>query len=160
MRCCRGCTSWVIGSMILEFASAHAGSGRATNLCIAGQAAAWWLGLVPDPPATIMVIVPLAKRRDPQAGVHVVRATIDPRDADFEDWIKVTRVPRTCLDLARQDQPDRLETALRLRRTDIPRLEQSLERGRGRRGRSGPAGPSLMSSTIRGALANGSPTAA
>lgn len=104
---------------------------------IAGQAAAWWLGLVPDPPATTMVIVPLAKRRDPQAGVHVVRATIDPRDADFEDWIKVTRVPRTCLDLARQDQPDRLETALRLRRTDIPRLEQSLERGRGRRGQIG-----------------------
>ena len=101
---------------------------------VAGSAAAWWLGLTQQPPQTIVVIVPPDVRRDPQPGIRVVRGVLDPKDAEYEDWIRVTRVPRTCLDLARQAEPDSLETALRLRRTDIPRLEQSLERGRGRRG--------------------------
>ena len=101
---------------------------------VAGSAAAWWLGLTREAPRRIMVIVPPDVRRDPQPGVRVIRGVIDPRDADFEDWIRVTRVPRTCLDLARQAVPDSLETAVRLRRTDMPRLEHSLERSRGRRG--------------------------
>jgi len=61
------------------------------NSAIAGSAAAWWLGLEPQPPATITVIVPPPWRRDPQPGVRLVRGRIDPRDVDFEDWIRGTR---------------------------------------------------------------------
>lgn len=64
----------------------------------------------------------------------MVRGIVNPQDADFEDWIRVTRASRTCLDLARGAEPDRLETALRLRKVDPVRLEQSLDRSRGRRG--------------------------
>lgn len=104
------------------------------DAAIAGGAAAWWLGLVPEPPTVMTVIIPPSHRRDPQHGVRLIRGYVDPRDADFEDWIRVTRASRTCLDLARSAEPDRLETALRMRRVDAARLEQSLERSRGRRG--------------------------
>lgn len=101
---------------------------------IAGSAAAWWLGLNPAVPRTISVVIPPSTKRNPQPDVQVIRGIVDPRDADFEDWIKVTRASRTCLDLARRQEPDHLETALRLRKIDPARLEQSLDRGRGRRG--------------------------
>lgn len=101
---------------------------------IAGSAAAWWWGLTATPPSIITVIVPPPTRRSDRRGITVVRGAVDPRDADFRNWLRVTTVPRTCLDLARQGEQDRLETALRLRKADPARLAQSLERGRGRRG--------------------------
>lgn len=103
---------------------------------IAGAAAAWWLGLSPHPPSVITVIVPPSARRDPQPGFRVIRGVVDERDADFEDWIRVTTASRTCLDLARHGDPDRLEAALRLHRTDAVRLQRTLERGRGLRGQA------------------------
>ena len=101
---------------------------------IGGAAAAWWLGISSTPPSTITVIIPPSTRRDPRPGVRVVRAVVDRSDAEFEDWIRVTTVPRTCLDLARLGEPDLLDAALRLKRADAIRLDRSLERGRGRRG--------------------------
>lgn len=101
---------------------------------IAGSAAAWWLGLAQVRPRTVTVIIPPTARRDLQPGVRVVRGQVDPLDTQFEDWIRVTKVARTCLDLARQAEPDGMETALRMRRTDIPRLQKSLQRASGRRG--------------------------
>ena len=56
--------------------------------------------------------------------VRVIRGRVDTRDTDFEDWIRVTTIPRTCLDLARQGEPDRLESAFRRRRTDSTRLQE------------------------------------
>ena len=73
---------------------------------IAGSAAAWWLGLNPAVPRTISVVIPPSTKRNPQPDVQVIRGIVDPRDADFEDWIKVTRASRTCLDLARRQEPD------------------------------------------------------
>lgn len=64
----------------------------------------------------------------------MIRGNVPVQDTDFEDWVRVTRIPRTGLDLARSGQPDKLEVALRLRKLDLPRLERSLERGRGSRG--------------------------
>jgi very-short-patch-repair endonuclease len=101
---------------------------------IAGQAAAFWWGLSSTPPQVVTVVVPPPARRANQPGVRVIRGTVHPSEADFEDWVKVTTIPRTSLDLARQREPDGLETALRLRRADRDRLELSLERSRGRRG--------------------------
>lgn len=101
---------------------------------IAGSAAAWWWGLTPQAPACISVIIPKTTRRDPQPGIRVIRATVDPLDADFRDWVRVTTVARTCLDLARVGEPDRIEDALRMRRADPVKMQKSLERGRGRRG--------------------------
>jgi len=101
---------------------------------VAGPAAAWWLGLNSDPPQSITVVIPPPARRSERAGVQIIRGALHQRDTEFEDWIRVTVIPRTCLDLARRGLPDQLETALRLRRTDLPRLRQSLDRGRGRRG--------------------------
>ena len=101
---------------------------------IAESAAAWLWGIAKEPPSIITVIIPLACRRTPQTGIRVVRGMVHPRDADFQDWIGVTTVARTCLDLARAGLPDNLENALRLRRANVPKLELSLERGRGRRG--------------------------
>ncbi|MGS0687200.1 DUF559 domain-containing protein [Nakamurella sp. GG22] len=103
---------------------------------ISGSAAAWWWGLTATPPTIITVIVTPPARRSDRRGITVVRGTVDPRDADFRNWVRVTTVPRTCLDLARQGEADRLEAALRQRKADPPRLTQSLERGRGRRGQA------------------------
>ncbi len=107
-------------------------AGDSSAIC--GPAAAWWWGLSKVAPTVVSVIVPPPARRAIQPGVKPIRTTVDARDIDFEDWVRVTTVPRTCLDLARQGAPDQLEVALRLRRADAPRLEKSLERSRGRRG--------------------------
>lgn len=101
---------------------------------IGGAAAAWWLRISPEPPATITVMIPPNTRRTTQPGIRVVRGTVANPDALFEDWIRVTSVARTCLDLAREGGPDRLEDAIRLRRVDPPRLQKSLDRSRHRRG--------------------------
>lgn len=66
----------------------------------------------------------------------MIRGNVPAQDSDVEDWVRVTRIPRTSLDLARRRQPDHLETALRSRKADLPRLELSLQRGRGSRGQS------------------------
>jgi len=108
-----------------------AGNGAA----ISGCAAAWWWGLEAKPPAVVTVLVPLPTRRAPRPGIQIVREAIDARDTDFEDWIGITTVMRTCLDLARSGQPDYLETALRLRKADGASLQAGLDRMRGRRGR-------------------------
>jgi hypothetical protein len=102
---------------------------------IAGQAAAWWWGLESTPPPVVNVIVPLPARRAPVQGVHIVRGRIDSRDIEFEDWIRVTSVQQTCLDLARSGRPDHLESALRMRKADVVSLQGGLDRMRGRRGR-------------------------
>ena len=88
------------------------------SAAIGGAAAAWWWGLTPVVPSQITVIVPPPARRAPRPGVDVLRACLDSRDADFLDWVRVTTVPRTCLDLARAGEPDLLETAFQLRRAD------------------------------------------
>lgn len=107
-------------------------AGDSSTIC--GPAAAWWWGLSKVAPAVVTVIVPPPSRRAIQPGVKPIRTTVDVRDTDFENWVRVTTVPRTCLDLARQGGPDQLEVALRLRRADAQRLEKSLARSRGRRG--------------------------
>jgi very-short-patch-repair endonuclease len=101
---------------------------------ITGAAAAWWWGLTTQAPSCISVVIPMTTRRDPQPGIRVVRGTVDPLDVDFQDWVRLTTIAKTCLDLARMGEPDRLEVALRLRRSTPAKLEASLQRGRGRRG--------------------------
>ena len=101
---------------------------------IAGQAAAFWWGLASTAPEVTTVVVPPPARRASRPGVQVIRGDVDRQDCDFEDWVRVTTTSRTGLDLARRGQPDLLEVALRLRKSDLPRLERSLERGRGSRG--------------------------
>jgi hypothetical protein len=103
---------------------------------IAGEAAAFWWGLAATAPDVITVVVRPPARRAKRPGVRVIRGNVPAQDSDVEDWVRVTRIPRTSLDLARRRQPDHLETALRLRKADLPRLELSLQRGRGSRGQS------------------------
>ena len=107
-----------------------AGDGSA----IAAAAAAWWLRLSPNPPSSVTVIIPPRTRRIEQRGIRVLRATLDAREMEFVEGIWVTAATRTCLDLAHNGEPDLLETALRLRRTDSMRLQRSLERASGSRG--------------------------
>jgi len=115
---------------------------------IAGEAAAFWWGLSATAPDVITVVVPPPARRAARPGVQVIRGNVHAQDSDFEDWVRVTRIPRTGLDLARRGQPDQLEVALRLRKSDLPRLERSLERGRGSRGQV------LARSAVRDVAAN------
>ena len=105
------------------------------SAAISGSAAAWWWGLVPIPPTVVTVVIPLPDRRAPRPGIRIVREALDSRDHDFEDWVGITTVMRTCLDLARDGQPDHLESALRLRKADAISLQAGLDRMRGRRGR-------------------------
>src|SRR4051812_9322346 len=72
------------------------------SAAIAGAAAAWWWDLTPKAPQVVEVIVPPPARRSSQPGVTVFRGAFDSRDAAFKDWIRVTTVTRTCLDLARR----------------------------------------------------------
>src|SRR6478735_11817041 len=89
---------------------------------IAGQAAAFWWGLASIAPEVITVVVPPPARRAARPGVQVIRGDVHHQDCDFEDWVRVTTTSRTGLDLARRGQPDHLEVALRLRKSDLPRL--------------------------------------
>lgn len=115
---------------------------------IGGPAAAWWWSLTPTEPSSVTVIVPPARRMTKQSWVHVVRANVHRRDVREEDWIRVTSPGRTCLDLARTGAPDRLPDALRLRKVDQAALQESLDRGRGRRGQV------LARSAVREVAAN------
>ena len=102
---------------------------------VAGPAAAWWWGLAP-PPGPITLIVPPPARRPGRPGVTVIRGTVGPPEVVLRNGLLVTSIARTCLDLARSGEPDRLETALRLRRTDPAQLRASLDSGCGRRGQT------------------------
>ncbi len=103
---------------------------------IAGEAAAWWWDLLPRLPALITVIVPPSRALTKRPGVRIIRALVDRRDTRDENWIRVTSPSRTCLDLARSANPDRLADALRLRKVSHAELGLSLDRSRGRRGQA------------------------
>lgn len=105
-----------------------------SDAVIAGEAAAWWLGLSQDPPDRIWVVIPPGRRLTVQPGIRVVRAAVERKDVRDHLWIRVTAPSRTCLDLARAAHPDRLVDALRLRKVDQAEIRRSLERSRGRRG--------------------------
>lgn len=107
-----------------------AGAGAA----VGSEAAAWWWGLSPRPPAAVAVIVPPDRGLTKRPGIRVVRAVVDRKDLRNEDWVRVTSPSRTCLDLARSAEPDRLADAFRLRKVDAAELDRSLDRSRGRRG--------------------------
>ena len=83
----------------------------------------------------ISVVIPqIRPGANPQPGIRVDPGNCRLRGMPtFEDWIRVTTVPGPAWIWPRLDEPDHLETALRLRRSD-PAIEKSLERGRGRRG--------------------------
>jgi very-short-patch-repair endonuclease len=101
---------------------------------IGGEAAAWWLGIRTDPPMLVDIWVPPHRRMSHQPNVRVRRGTVDATEQIFRNRIVVTAPERTCLDLARAGREDRLEVALRKRRTTPAQLDQSVALGRGRRG--------------------------
>ena len=104
---------------------------------LAGAAAAWWHGLRASAPMIVEVIVPLGRRMTPQRGVRLIRSNVPPAEIVTVDWIRVTSVPRTCLDLARWKRDDRLEEAIRLGRLTAAELPPSLDKSRYRRGQVG-----------------------
>jgi very-short-patch-repair endonuclease len=101
---------------------------------LAGAAAAWWHGLRASAPMIVEVIVPLGRRMTPQRGVRLIRSNVPSAEIVTVDWIRVTSVPRTCLDLARWKRDDRLEEAIRLGRLTAAELPPSLDKSRYRRG--------------------------
>jgi len=101
---------------------------------IGGNAAAWWLGIEPEIPLSIDVLVPPARRMTAQPGIRLARSLVGSTERISRKGLLVTSPERTCLDLARKGVEDRMESALRLRKTTPQQLELSLEAGRGRRG--------------------------
>lgn len=77
---------------------------------VGGHAAAWWLGLRPDPPGWVHVYVPPSRRMTTQPNVWVIRAVIDPAEAVTDSRVTITAAERACLDLARQGRADGLES--------------------------------------------------
>ena len=92
----------------------------------------WSLGI----PPTVEVVIPLARKMSRRRGVRVIRADLAISEFVEVDGIRITSVPRTCLDRSRWSGDDRLEEALRLRRLTTDVLPPSLERSRYRRGQA------------------------
>lgn len=103
---------------------------------IGGEAAAWWLGLRPEPPMLVDIWVPPPRRMTRQPNVRVRRGIVESTEQVLRHRILVTAIERTCLDLARVGREDRLEAALRKRRTTAAQLDRSVDLGRGRRGQT------------------------
>lgn len=103
---------------------------------ITGTAAAWWWGLLEDAPHSVTVVVPPKRRMSPIKGINVLRASLDELEVDQHRRLRVTSPAATCLYLARNGQPDLLESALR-QGLGADLLDETLELGRHRRGQVG-----------------------
>jgi very-short-patch-repair endonuclease len=101
---------------------------------VGGSAAAWWHGLTTGMPSVVEVFVPPHRSRRPQFGVRLIRGEVPESDRTSARGIRLTTVPRTCLDLARWNQNDLLDVALRIRKLTPLELPPSLNRSRRRRG--------------------------
>lgn len=88
-----------------------AGRGAA----LAGASAAWWYGLLPEPPARLTVVVDRAPPPE-RAGLVVRRAALPAVDLDEHRGLRVTARPLTVLQAAVELHPvgaDLLDRALR-----------------------------------------------
>lgn len=103
---------------------------------VGGQAAAWWLGLDSTAPEVVRIYVPPRRRMISRPGYQVVRCLVPAVDAVEHRRVLVTSAARTCLDLARLDLPDRLDTALRTRKVTQAQLDAALAAARGSRGQT------------------------
>lgn len=131
----------------LHAAALWAGTGAA----VCGPAAAWWHGLLTQPPrGPVAVTVPRDRRPRAPRGVRVRRRDLDPADVTGLRGLRVTALALTVLDVAVgwPDGPAILDRALQ-RRTTLDTLVRCHHRNLGRHG--SPAAGALLAAAADGA---------
>ncbi|MFW0787520.1 type IV toxin-antitoxin system AbiEi family antitoxin domain-containing protein [Gordonia sp. CPCC 206044] len=101
---------------------------------LAGAAAAWWHGLLSQPPPTISVIAPRGRRGTKIGGAMVVHRTLQPVDVAVRDGLQVTAVPLTVLDAAVELGVGVMDSALLRRQVELEQLVEAQQRNAGRHG--------------------------
>ncbi|MBW0101620.1 hypothetical protein [Pseudonocardia sp. KRD291] len=132
-------------------AVAWAGEGAV----LSGAAAAWWQGLLADPPSVVGVTVPRRRCPRPRPGVAVRRRELDGADARTVRGVRVTAAALTVLEAAVElgaDGPGFLDRSLAGARVPFDDLAAAHARNLGAHGAAA-AGRLLAAAARRGVAA-------
>ncbi|GAB87688.1 DUF559 domain-containing protein [Gordonia rubripertincta] len=109
-----------------RLAVAAVGSGAA----LSGLGAAWWHGIVDEPPKRFTVTAPRSRHRSPVEGVRVRYRQLEDAETVTRDHLLVTSLPLSVLEASVEDDGKILDNALLLRRVSIEQLRAAAVRRR------------------------------
>ncbi|WP_084811828.1 type IV toxin-antitoxin system AbiEi family antitoxin domain-containing protein [Gordonia westfalica] len=95
---------------------------------LSGLAAAWWHGIVDDPPTTITVTAPRGRHGPSVKGVRILNRSLDDADVLVRRDLRVTGVALSALEGAVELGAEVIDSALQQRRISVERLEEAYRR--------------------------------
>ncbi|MHC3004968.1 type IV toxin-antitoxin system AbiEi family antitoxin domain-containing protein [Gordonia sp. GN26] len=95
---------------------------------LSGLAAAWWHGIVDDPPETITVTAPRGRHGPPIKGVRILNRSLDDADVLIRGDLRVTGIALSALEGAVEQGAGVIDSALQQRRISVERLEEAYRR--------------------------------
>lgn len=95
---------------------------------LSGLAAAWWHGIVDDPPATITATAPRGRHGPPVKGVRIINRSLDDADILVRGDLRVTGIALSALEGAVEQGAGVIDSALQQRRITVDRLEEAYRR--------------------------------
>ncbi|WP_238421469.1 type IV toxin-antitoxin system AbiEi family antitoxin domain-containing protein [Gordonia sp. 'Campus'] len=97
---------------------------------LSGHAAAWWLGIVDECPATTMVTAPRGRHGAPVSGVRIINRALDDADVLTRRDLLVTGVALSALEGAVESGVEVIDHALQKKLITVERLGEAYERRR------------------------------
>ncbi|EON34781.1 hypothetical protein GTC6_00960 [Gordonia terrae C-6] len=104
------------------------------DAALASSAAAWWHGIVPQVPASPMVVAPHGRHGSPVDGARIWHRNVDRRDLTEVDGLAVTALELTVLDASVESGVKVMDSALLTKKVTVAALDVVQRRNAGRRG--------------------------
>ena len=98
---------------------------------LSGLAAAWWLGVVDDPPSVMTVSAPRSRNGVSVKGVRIVNRTLSDADLLVRNDLRVTGIALSVLEGAVEGGVEVIDTALQKSLITVERLGEAYQRRRG-----------------------------
>ncbi|UPW10691.1 DUF559 domain-containing protein [Gordonia terrae] len=128
-----------------RLAVATVGRGAA----LSGAGAAWWHGLMDEPPKKFTVTAPRSRHGTPVEGVRVRRRRLTDAEVVTRKELLVTALPLSVLEAAIESDSGVLDNALLVRKVSLRQLRVAADRRRGKE--DGPAIAALVDGVESGA---------
>jgi very-short-patch-repair endonuclease len=100
------------------------------DAALSGVGAAWWHGIVDEPPKRFTVTAPRSRHGSPVDGVQVRYRALADAETVTRDHLVVTSLPLSVLEASVESGSSILDAALLLRRVSIEQLRTAAERRR------------------------------
>ncbi|MCR8896913.1 DUF559 domain-containing protein [Gordonia sp. GONU] len=102
------------------------------DAALSGLGAAWWHGIVDDPPKKFTVTAPRSRHGSPVDGVRVRYRPLVDAETVTRDHLLVTSLPLSVLEASVESDSSVLDAALLLRRVSMEQLRTAAARRRGK----------------------------